>query len=106
MRKTILMALVATFTLVGCAYTTDTEKATRQAKESISSIKKSLPKECQTDIIQIQIQNLEKEIQQIESSCAAEKKLLESQKGKWVLAFFGLLATVIAYVLAKIGGKL
>lgn len=69
------------FLLSGCTHTpTATETLTEGIKKDIQAIEKSLPKECQTESIKLQLTALESKVEANLATCEAEKALLEEKK--------------------------
>ena len=72
---------VGAFLLSGCTHTpTATETLTEGIKKDIQAIEKSLPKECQTESIKLQLVALESKVEANLATCEAEKALLEEEK--------------------------
>lgn len=84
------------FLLFGCANTpTATETLTEGIKKDIQALEKSLPKECQTESIKLQLAALESKVEANLATCEAEKALLEEEKRHKDTWIGGLFMTVI-----------
>lgn len=84
------------FLLAGCTHTpTATETLTEGIKKDIQAIEKSLPKECQTESIKLQLAALESKVEANLATCEAEKALLEEEKRHKDTWIGGLFMTVI-----------
>lgn len=87
---------VGAFLLSGCTHTpTATETLTEGIKKDIQAIEKSLPKECQTEGIKLQLAALESKVEANLATCEAEKALLEEEKRHKDTWIGGLFMTVI-----------
>lgn len=91
------------FLLFGCAHTpTATETLTEGIKKDIQALEKSLPKECQTESIKLQLAALESKVEANLATCEAEKALLEGEKRNkdtWLgIWFTTALALLIMYL--------
>lgn len=104
--KSILLPLVATLAVFGCTTTSTTQKLADGANKQLLAIKESLPSECKTKAIMAQIDSVETQIKAAPETCATEKREIEEQRDKWILAFWLLVAGVAAYFFGKIGTKL
>ena len=91
---------VGAFLLSGC---THTPTATETLTEDIQAIEKSLPKECQTESIKLQLAALESKVEANLATCEAEKALLEEEKrhkDTWIGGLF-MAVVILAGLLLK-----
>lgn len=93
------------FLLFGCTNTpTATETLTEGIKKDIQALEKSLPKECQTESIKLQLAALESKVEANLATCEAEKALLEEEKrhkDTWIGALFMTIIILIGLLLKR-----
>lgn len=102
MRFAILLLL--TVLLNGCQ-TTPTHDMTENAQTALTALEQSIPVQCATESIKTQIKGIRTQINTIEKTCVKtcndEKAVIEAEKVKWKIAFFGLLVVVGVWILRK-----
>lgn len=98
--------VLGAFFLCGCAKApTATETLTEGIKKDIQAIEKSLPKECQTEGIKLQLTALETKVDATLTTCEAEKALLEEEKrhkDTWLGVWFAATLSLLVLYLRKI----
>lgn len=92
MRFAIL--LILTFLLSGCFRSTPVDTAVETAQNSIVALEKSLKADCKTEGINEQIKAIKTSINEIKEHCMARVEVLQEQKTKWQILFFGALAVI------------
>lgn len=97
-----IFVFLAMFLVFGCSSKSPSVSLTETAKESISAIEKTLPKECLTESVKSQLSVLSKVVDTQLSVCDAEKDKLKAQKRSSDMLAFAM--TVI--LLGLIGLKL
>lgn len=90
MKKT---ALFLTFMVLGCSYRSTTETIADGAKETISDIYESLPKECQSKQTKVAFDGAMKQVESVKAQCVSEQKILNEKikQRNLLIVFLGLL---------------
>jgi hypothetical protein len=98
--------ITALFLLLGCTKApTATETLAEGIKKDIHALEKSLPKECQTESVKLQLAALESKIDANLATCEAEKALLEEEKrhkDTWIGGLFMSVLILGGLLLKKI----
>ena len=94
MKKT---ALFLTFMVLGCSYRSTTETIADGAKETISDIYESLPKECQSKQTKVAFDGAMKQVESVKAQCVSEQKILNEKikQRNLLIAFLGLLVIIL-----------
>lgn len=98
MKQVLLLA----FVLTACHNTTTLQPAVDTINTSIDVLNESIPKECKSKLIEMQIAGLKQQVVTIEKSCESDIKVIRADKIKWQCAFFCLAIIVLVYFLRKI----
>lgn len=96
--KHFTILLFLTFLLNGCSYKTNTDNIADGAKETISDIYNSLPKECQTKQNKVAFDSAMKQVESVKANCSSERKILEErikQRNLLIVALIGLVLFLI-----------
>lgn len=99
MRFAILFIL--TFLLSGCFRSTPIDTSVETAHNSVVALEKSLKADCKTDGINEQIKAIKTSISEIKEQCVTKIQVIQEQKTKWQILFFGALAVIGFAVLRK-----
>lgn len=98
---TIIVLLICIMT--GCAKENNAvNDAATTAHETISTIKQSLPKECQTKAIDQQLKTADASVDAIVSACELQKEEINQERQKWKWAFFALTMIVAFHIGRKV----
>ena len=97
-----IMALFLTLMILGCSYTSTTEKIADGAKETISDIYKSLPKECQSDMTKVAFDGAMKQVESVKAKCSEEKAVLNEKIKQRNLLIVVLGALVLCLIYRKV----
>lgn len=92
MRFAIL--LIFTVLLSGCFRSTPVDTAVDSAQNSVVALEKSLKPDCRTEGINEQIKAIKTSINEIKEHCMARVQVLQEQKLRWQILFFGALAVI------------
>lgn len=95
-----IFAILACLTLIGCKTTTPTETIADGAKETISQIYESLPKECQSKQTKVAFDGAMKQVESVKANCVSELKILE-EKVKQRNLVIALLALLVIFLFAR-----
>lgn len=97
------MLILLPFLLYGCAKApVASETIADSATSAVAVIEKTLPKECQTAVVQTQLASVQAQIKAITSACATEKEAITQEKLRWQWAFWGLLAVIGIYMAKRV----
>lgn len=89
--------------LVACSKTpVASDTIADSASSAVAVIGQTLPKECQTAVVQTQLLGVQTQIKAITSACATEKEAITQEKVRWQWAFWGLLAVIGIYVAKRV----
>lgn len=97
-RFTIL--LLSAVLLNGCAKT-PIDAAVDSAQNSVVALENSLKKECKTEGINSQITAIKTSINEIREQCITQIQIVQEQKAKWQILFFGGLAVIAFFLYRK-----
>lgn len=86
--------LTATFLLSGCFHSTPVDTAVENAHNSVVALEKSLTADCKTESTNAQLKAIKSSINEIKENCMARVQVLEEQKLKWKILFFGALGII------------
>jgi len=92
-----IFAFLACFLLIGCKSITSTETIADGAKETISDIYESLPKECQSKQTKVAFDGALKQVESVKAQCVSEKKILEEKikQRNLLIVLLGLLVIIL-----------
>ena len=90
------------FILCSCGNGYVSHDAVDNLHTSIDVLDASIPKECKTKSIELQIKGLKQQADTIKKDCDADIAKVKSDKVKWQTAFFGLFIIILVYVLRKV----
>ena len=96
--KMRIIALFLSLMIFGCSHTTTTETLADGAKETISDIYESLPKECQSDMTKVAFDSAMKQVESVKAKCSEEKSVLNEkikQRNLLIAVLIGLLLCVV-----------
>lgn len=94
-----IFAFLACFLVLGCVYKSSTETLADGAKETISDIYESLPKECQSKQTKVAFDGAVKQVESVKANCVSEMKILNEkikQRNLLIVGLFVLLLGLIA----------
>ena len=74
-----IIAFLACFLILGCSSKTTTEHLADGAKETISGIYNSLPKECQTKMTEVAFDGAMKQVESVKAECMARQEVLNQK---------------------------
>ena len=100
--KHFTILLFLTFLLNGCSYKTNTDNIADGAKETISDIYNSLPKECQTKQNKVSFDSAMKQVESVKANCSSERKILEERIKQRNLAIVALIGLVLFLIFRKV----
>lgn len=80
--------------LFSCTQATVTHDIVDGVNTQLAALEESLPNECKTKAIQLQIEGIQKQTDGFEKSCNLLVNKVRNEKVKWQTAFFGLLLIV------------
>lgn len=103
MRK---FAFLACFLLFGCKTVTPVETIADGAKETISDIYTSLPKECQSKQTKVAFDSAMKQVESVKANCIAQTQILEEKIKQRNLVIGGLLLLLIILFYRKVRSAL
>lgn len=88
-----IFAILACLTLVGCKTATPVETIADGAKETISEIYQSLPKECQTQQNKVAFDSAMKQVESVKANCTTQMQVLNEKikQRNLLIAFLSLL---------------
>ena len=88
-----IFVILACLTLVGCNTTTPVDTIADGAKETISDIYDSLPKECQSKQAKVAFDGAMKQVESVKTNCNAQMSILKEKikQRNLLIAFLGLL---------------
>ena len=96
-----IFAILMCFLLVGCKTVSSTETIADGAKETISDIYESLPKECQTKQNKVAFDGAMKQVESVKANCVSEKKILEEKIKQRNLVIAALILLLLFAVFRK-----
>ena len=96
-----IMALFLTFMVLGCSYKSSTETLADGAKESISDIYESLPKECQSKQTKVAFDGAMKQVESVKANCVSEMKILNEKIKQRNLLIVGLIVLLLGVIARK-----
>ena len=102
--KRFTILLILTFLLNGCVTKPVSETVAEAAKETISAIYNTLPKECQTKEVKEAHANAQKQVDNVVRSCNLEKSNLEARlryKNLLVLGLSVLVCILLVLLLRR-----
>lgn len=105
MRKIIYWVIIILMLvlLFGCAkQPVPSESITNGAISTANAIEQSLSEGCKTEGIKMQLFALKSQINSINEACKVEKGVIEEEKVRWKLGFWGLLVAIGLYIIRKI----
>lgn len=88
--------------LCSCTCSTATHDIVDSVNTQLAALEESLPKECKTKAIQLQIDGIQKQTAGFEKSCDLLVNKMRSEKIKWQAAFYGLLLIVGLWLSRKL----
>ena len=100
--KTRIFMILVSLILFGCKSTPSTETIADGAKETISNIYDSLPKECQTKQNKLAFDSAVKQVDSVKANCSSQKQILEEKIKQRNLLIVALLGLVLALVFRKV----
>lgn len=80
--------------LCSCTCATATHDIVAGVNTQLAALEESLPVECKTKAIQLQIDGIQKQTDGFEKSCDLLVNKMRGEKIKWQTAFFGLLLII------------
>lgn len=98
--KTLYKIVILTLLLNGCAKT-PIDTAVDSAQNSVVALENSLKKECKTEGINSQITAIKTSINEIREQCITRIQVVQEQKTKWQMLFFGALAVIGFFLYRK-----
>lgn len=91
------------FILTGCVKNVDpVDTIATAAHQQIIAIRESLPPECNTSVIDKQLNAHDATVDSIVSTCESQKSALDSERLRWKWAFIGLVVGIGLYFAIKI----
>jgi len=92
-----IFAFLACFLFLGCSYRSTTETIADGAKETISDIYESLPKECQSKQTKVAFDGAMKQVESVKAQCVSEQKILNEKikQRNLLIVFLGLLVIIL-----------
>ena len=96
-----IFAFLACFLVLGCSYKSSTETIADGAKESISDIYESLPKECQSKQTKVAFDGAMKQVESVKANCVSEMKILNEKIKQRNLLIVGLIVLLLGLVARK-----
>ena len=98
--KALYKIVILAFLLNGCAKT-PIDTAVDSAQNSVVALENSLKKECKTEGINSQITAIKTSINEIKEQCVTQIQIVQEQKTKWQILFFGALAVIAFFLYRK-----
>lgn len=88
-----IFAVLMCLLLVGCKTTNPVETIADGAKETISDIYQSLPKECQSKQTKVAFDGAMKQVESVKANCTSQMEILEEKikQRNLLIAFLSLL---------------
>ena len=96
-----IMALFLSLMVLGCSYRSSTETLADGAKETISDIYVSLPKECQSKQTKVAFDGAMKQVESVKANCVSEMKILNEKIKQRNLLIVGLIVLLLGLVARK-----
>lgn len=91
------------FLLCGCTKTpVASDTIADSATSAVAVIGQTLPKECQTAVVQTQLASVQAQIRAITAACTTEKEAITQEKIRWQWAFWGLLVVIGVYIAKRV----
>lgn len=87
--------------LCSCAHDSVSNSVANNAVNSINTLSATLPEECKTKSVKLQLDNIKASIQNIQNACDTEKEVLHADKVKWQWAFASLLIVFFVFMFRK-----
>lgn len=84
----------------GCASKSATDSIMESVEQQIVALEVSLPAECKTESINKQIDAIKATNESMAKSCRADIAKAETQRDKWMMAFFAV-AFVLGWLIVK-----
>ncbi len=84
----------------GCANKTATDSILETVEQQIVALEKSIPPECKTESIKAQFAAIKTSKNSIAQSCKTHIAKVETERNKWMMAFFAL-AFVLGWLIVK-----
>lgn len=97
MKKLVGLCLL----LSACSHTA-TEQLVESAQQTLKQLESNLPVECKSNATNSLIAATDTQIKAILTTCNTEKSKIKSERNCWIIAFFGLLICLGAYVFGKL----
>jgi hypothetical protein len=84
-----------------CGQPSVTHNVVDTVNTSVAALEQSLGKDCKGKGIELQIDNIKKQISLFEGACATDVGIMRAAKVNWQTAFFGLLLMVLSWMFIK-----
>jgi hypothetical protein len=99
----IIILIMTILLITGCAKQQPaSETIANSAQESLNAVTATLPKDCKSDAVTAQINAAKTAINATVTACNNEKDIINSDKRKYQLLFFGLLILILANTARKV----
>ena len=97
-----IFVFLACFLLIGCKSISSTETIADGAKETVSGIYESLPKECQSKMTEMAFDGAVKQIESVKANCSLEKRVLNEKIRNRNLLIVVLVGLVLCLIYRKV----
>lgn len=97
-----IMALILSLMVLGCSYKSSTETIADGAKETVSGIYQSLPKECQSKMTEMAFDGAVKQIESVKANCISQKQILNEKIRNRNLLIVVLVGLVLCLIYRKV----
>lgn len=94
--------LGCTLMLCGCAHKTPVETIADNATAQVVALEKTLAKECKTDAVMAQMDNIKAEIAGAPAACELQIKPIRTERNALALALMAIIGLFIARVAKKV----
>ena len=97
-----LIILLCTLLMCGCARKTPVETITDNAMAQVVALEKTLPNECKTPAIMVQIAALKGEIAGAPQACELQMKPIRTERNALAVALFAIIALFVARFVKRV----
>lgn len=101
-----IFAILMCLLLLGCKTTTPVETIADGAKETISDIYESLPKECQSKQTKVAFDGAMKQVESVKANCTAQMQILKEKVKQRNLVIAVLSLLVLGLIFRKVRSSL
>ena len=98
----LLFVLLCTLLMCGCTHKTPVETIADNATAQVVALEKTLAKECKTDAVMAQIDNIKAEIAGAPVACELQIKPIRTERNALALALLTIIGLFIARVAKKV----